>query len=278
MANLGKYNKLQVKSRAVYGFMLDGEELGDILLPNKEVKVDLDIGDTVEVFVYVDSDEKLFATTKKPKAQIDEFACLPVVSISRVGAFLDLGLSKDVLVRFAEQKVPMQEGRSYFVYVYLENDGTRMAASSRIDHFLNPDIGHYEPGSQVNVTVWEETDLGYKVIIDNKDPGLLYKTEVFQPLSIGQKLQAFIKNIREDLKVDLILQKPGYQKPDVLAHKIMKKLTAEQGFLAINDKSSSELISKMFGVSKKKFKMALGGLYRQRVISIDKDGIRLTKI
>ena len=153
----------------------------------------------------------------------------------------------------------------------------RLAASSKLDFHFNPDIAHYEESEKVDILIWEETELGYKVVINNRDLGLLYNTEIFQTLSIGQSLQAYIKKVRDDLKIDVILQKPGYVKPDSLSGKILKKLEAAEGFLAVNDKSDASEISQLFGVSKKKFKMAIGALYKQKIIEISSDGIRIIK-
>ncbi len=275
MIEIGKINKLRVSGQSAYGFFLDGDNVGDILLPNKHIQANIKEEDWVDAFVYVDSDDKFFATMLKPKAMVGEFACLKVVSVNRVGAFLDIGLSKDLLVRYAEQKIPMLEGKSYLVYVHLEPGGIRMVGSSKLDHFFNPDIADYNIGELVDIIVWEKTDIGYKVVINNVDLGLLYHSEIFQPLVVGQKAQAYVKKVREDQKIDLCLQKSGYQKPDELAEKILTKLVANGGFLAVNDKSSASAISSLFGVSKKKFKMAVGGLYRQRRISFSDDGIRL---
>lgn len=275
MIEIGKLNKLCIKDKIAYGYNLDGGEQGDILLLNKQAREGLSEGEFVDVFVYMDSDEKLLATMKKPKAMVNEFAFLNCVSVNRAGAFLDLGLAKDVLVRLSEQREPMKEGNSYVAYVFREDDGMRLAASSKLDFYFNPDVSHYEEGEKVDILVWEQTELGYKVIINNADLGLLYNTEIFQALTIGQKTQAYIKKVRDDFKIDVILQKPGYEAPDALSGKILKKLQAADGFLAINDKSGAPEISRMFGVSKKKFKMAIGGLYKKRVIEITPDGIRL---
>lgn len=275
MIEVGKINTLKVNEKVAFGFNLDGENLGDILLLNKQIKGDLSVGDDVDVFVYMDSDDKLLATMNRPKALVGEFAFLPVIAVSRVGCFLDLGISKDVLVRENEQRIPMKEGQSYVVKIYHEADGLRITASSKLDYHFNPEIGHYDINDKVTIMVWEETELGYKVIINNADLGLLYKSEVFQPLSVGQKTQAYIKKIRDDMKIDVILQKPGYAKPDSLTQKILKCLEDADGFLAVNDKSDAAEIYRLFGVSKKKFKMAIGGLYKNKIIEIGKDGIRL---
>jgi len=275
MVEIGKLNKLCVKNKSTYGYNLEGGDLGDILLLNKQTKEELSAGDMVDVFVYMDSDEKLLATMNQPKAMVGEFAYLKVVALNRAGAFLDLGLAKDVLVRLSEQRVPMREGQSYVVYIFREDEGMRLAASSKLDHYFNPDIAHYDEAQKVDILVWEQTELGYKVIINNADLGLLYNTEIFHTLNIGQKTEAYIKKVRDDLKIDLVLQKPGYEKPDALSQKIIKKLQTSDGFIDVNDKSDAHEISRMFGVSKKKFKMAIGGLYKKRVIEISKEGIHL---
>jgi len=275
MAEIGRLNNLSVLEKSAYGYYLDGGNLGKILLPNKLSKGEYKIGDEVSAFIYTDSDEQLTATTQKPLAQVGEFAFLKVVSVGRSGAFLDWGLNKDLYVRLSEQKERMREGQSYVVYIFREPQSIRLAASSKLDHYINPEISEYSEGEQVNILIWERTDMGYKAIINNRDIGLLYHSEIFQKLSVGQKLQAFIKKIRDDAKIDLILEKPGFKKSDYLSEKIIAQLKAENGFLAINDKSSPELIATLFAVSKKKFKVAIGALYKQRRIEFVNDGISL---
>ncbi|MCK4564308.1 MAG: GntR family transcriptional regulator, partial [Verrucomicrobia bacterium] len=215
MADIGKMNTLQVLRSTDFGLFLDGGELGDILLPKRYAADGLKPGDPVEVFVMLDSEDRLTATTLKPFAMVDEFACLRVVSIAGVGAFLDWGMPKDLLVPFREQKIKMREGESYMVRIYLDLASGRLAASSKLDKFLDKTESNYETGEKVDLLVCAKTDLGYKAIINGSHWGLVFHNEVFQPLERGRRLEGFIKLVREDGKIDLCLQKPGYEKVTV---------------------------------------------------------------
>lgn len=275
MIETGKFNRLKVINKLDAGVLLDAEELGELFMPRSYSTADYDIGDTVDVFVYYDSEDKLLATTKRPYAMVGDFALLKVVSITPVGAFLDWGLKKDLLVPFSEQKEKMAEGRSYIVYVYRNERTNRIVASSNVGRFLDKGPIELLEGQGVELLICSQTEIGYKAIINNSRWGVLYKNEVFQPLRKGQQVPGFVKKVRDDGKIDLCLQKPGPEKVADMTDKIINALKTEGGFIAITDKSPAEIIYQMFGVSKKTYKKAIGALYKKRLIDIESDGIRL---
>ena len=275
MTATGKFNRLKVINKLDAGVLLDGEELGELFMPRSYSSADYDTGDTVDVFVFYDSDGKLLATTKRPFAMVGDFALLKVVSITPVGAFLDWGLKKDLLVPFSEQKDTMAEGRSYIVYVYRDERTNRIVASSKVGRFLDKKPGNLQEGQGVELLICSQTELGFKAIINNSCWGVLYKNEIFQPLRKGQQVPGFIKKVRDDGKIDLCLQKPGHEKVADMSDKVMDALKTGGGFISITDKSPAELIYRMFGVSKKTYKKAIGALYKKRLIDIEGDGIRL---
>lgn len=275
MISIGKTYELNVVKAVEFGFYLDAENLGEVLLPLKYAPSDLVEGDSIEVFLYLDSEDRPVATTLKPKAKVGEFAYLNVVDNSKVGAFLDMGLEKDVLVPFAEQHRPMEVGHSYLVFLYLGEFDNRIIASSKIDKFLDDEKPHdFKPQQAVDLIIGNSTDLGYKAIINHSHWGVLYKNEVHQRLSFGQYKKGFIKHVRPDGKIDLSLQ-GGQETRDKYAKIILNHLRKQNGFAPVHDKSDPQLISDIFGMSKAAFKKAIGGLYKQRIISIEKDGIYL---
>ena len=275
MITIGQSYSLEVIKTVNFGYYLDAKKLGEVLLPNKHAPDDLSIGDIVDVFLYLDSEDRPVATTQKPKAKVGEFAYLKVVAITGVGAFLDWGLDKDILVPFAEQHRTMEVEHSYLVYLYIDERDGRIAASSKIDKFLDDERPHdFRPQQAVNLIIANTTELGFKAIINNSHWGVLYSNDVFQRLSFGQSKKGFIKKVREDGKIDLSLQ-GGQETRDKYSKIILQYLNKQNGFAAVHDKSDPQLISRLFGMSKKAFKKAIGGLYKQRIISIDKDGIRL---
>lgn len=275
MAAIGLINELEVVKEVDFGVYLDGGPHGEILMPKRYVPEGCKPGDMLEVFIYLDSEDRLVATNETPKAMVGDFALLPVVSVTNVGAFLDWGLPKDLLVPFREQQQTMEAGKSYLVYVYLDNESQRIVATSKLDKCVDNIPVDYEVGEEVDLLIAGQTDLGFKAIIDNSHWGMLYKNEVFQPLKTGQRLKGFVKTIREDEKIDLSLQKEGYEKIDDISQTILNKLAANAGFLALTDKSSPELIKQTLHISKKNFKKAIGALYKQRLISIEENGIKL---
>ena len=275
MVSIGKTCVLEVVKLVAFGFYLDAKELDTVLLPSKYAPDDLAVGDTIEVFLYLDSEDRPVATTQKPKASVGEFAYLQVVDNSGVGAFLDWGLEKDVLVPFAEQHRAMEVGKSYLVYLYVDRVDGRIVASSKIDSFLSDDsVNTYTPQQPVDLIIANSTELGYKAIVNHSDWGVLYKNEVYQRLSFGQSIKGFIKYIRPDGKLDLSLQ-GGQEARDKNTQKVLNYLQEQSGFAAVHDKSDPQLIAELFGMSKGAFKKAIGGLYKQRVIRIEKDGIYL---
>lgn len=275
MAAIGTLNELEVVKTVDFGVYLDGGSHDEILLPKRYVPENCQTGDRLEVFIYLDSEDRLVATTEKPLAMVGEFAMLKVVEITSFGAFLDWGLMKDLLVPFREQQEKMEKGKSYLVYVYLDNESQRIVATSRLDKCLGNIPVDYEAGEEVDLIIAGKTDLGYKAIVDNSHWGVIYHNEVFQPLHPGEKLKGFIKQVRPDEKIDLRLDKPGYEKIDSISQGILDQMKAAGGFLPFNDKSDPELIVKTFKTSKKNFKKALGSLYKQHLITIEENGIRL---
>ena len=276
MVEIGKYNVLKVVKDLDFGLYLDGgEELGEILLPRRYVPVNCTVDTELEVFIYLDSEDRLIATTEMPNAIVGEFAYLKAVSVGKIGAFLDWGLPKDLLVPFREQKANIEKDRSYVVYIYLDDESRRIAASSKIEKFLDNLPPNYEEGQEVELMIYHQSELGYKAIVNGTHTGMLYDNEVFRRLNKGEKVKGYIKKVREDDKIDLALEKPGYGKVDGIAQSILNVLKKSNGFLDITDKSPAEEISKRLGISKKNFKKAVGSLYKQRLINIENDGIRL---
>jgi len=277
VAEIGTLNTLTVARKGSHGIVLDGGTLGDILLPLREAPEDCKPGDTLEVFVYVDSDDTVMATAQRPLAMVGEFALLKVLSLTEYGAFLDWGLKKNLLVPFSEQNGTMIAGRSYLVHVYLDRHSGRAVASARLDRFLDRTPADYVPRQQVDLLVGEHTDIGYKAIVNQRHWGVLHDADVFQPLRYGQRLTGYIKKVRDDGKIDLVLQPPGYAKVEGIAGQVLEKIRAAGGFMAITDKSPPEKIYALFGVSKKVFKQAISALYRERLIVIEDAGVRLTQ-
>lgn len=275
MAEIGRYNTLRVIKEVDFGAYLDGGDEGEILMPIRYVPKDCQVGGYVDVFVYLDSEDRLIATTEKPFAQVGEFAMLRVKSINRVGTFLDWGIMKDLLVPFREQKVTMEDGRSYLVYIYVDSETKRIVASAKLNKFLNRAVPEYEIGQEVDLTIESETDLGYKAIVNNLHWGILYENEVFEQLDKGLKIKGYIKKIRTDNKIDLSLHPLGYLKVDPIAKMILDQLKKDGGFIPVSDKSDAESVYRVFGISKKTFKQAAGALYKRHLITITAEGIRL---
>ncbi len=274
MAILGKINPLKVVKQVDFGLYLDGGSDGEILLPKRYVPEGVEIGDTLPVFIYNDSEDRIIATTEKPLALVGEFAFLEVVEVSGPGAFLEWGLMKQLFVPFREQREPMVVGRSYPVFVYVDFESHRITASSKLARFIDTSRPELNDGDEVDLMVYQRTDLGWKAIVNQQYSGVLYENEVFQPLSIGQTLKGYIKQVRPDDKIDLMLQKPGFEKVDDFSKELYERLKGAGGFLAVTDKSPSELIYNLFGVSKKTFKKAVGDLYKKRLIILEETGIR----
>jgi len=277
MAELGKYNSLRVVKELDFGVYLDGNEMGEILLPIKQVPPKTAIDDLLEVFLYKDSENRLIATMREPFVTAEEFAVLRVVEVNKMGAWLDWGLERNLLAPFREQKQDMEEGKYYLVYVYVDHETQRLVASSKLAKFLDNVPPEYEEGQEVDLLISNQSDIGYVAVINNLHTGLLYKNEVFQPLKRGQKIKGYIKKMREDEKIDLILLKPGYDKIDPLAQMVLNKLKSTGGKIPLGDKSTPEDIYTYFNISKKDFKKATGLLYKQKLILVDKNKITLVK-
>ncbi len=275
MIEIGKLNKLRVVKKLNFGIYLDGGEYGEILMPKRYVPKNCEIDDEITVFIYRDSEDRLIATNDTPKARVGEFALLEVVAVTTVGAFMDWGLPKDILVPYREQAHKMEKGRSYIVYIYLDNETKRIIASSKTYKFLDNIPPQYKKNEEVDILVTGKTNTAYQVIVNNQHRGVLYKNEVFKEIRQGQKLKAFIKKIREDDKIDLSLEKQGFENKDAISAKVLEYLKNNNGFVKLTDKSRPDEIHLMLQMSKRNFKQAIGNLYKQRLINIEENGIRL---
>lgn len=275
---LGQKNRLKAMWKVDFGVYLEGNEEGKILLPSRYVPEDLEIGDEIEVFVYLDNEERLIATTLEPKAMEGDFAYLEVAWVNEYGAFLNWGLMKDLFCPFREQKKRMVQGNSYIVHVHLDEESYRIMASAKVEHYLSPlpSPSPYKVGDKVEALIWQKTELGFKAIIDNKYGALIYDTQVFRELHTGDKVEAFISNIRPDGKIDIALQQSGRQHTEDFAEYLLRYLQYRGGRCRLGDKSSAEEIKEQFQVSKKTYKRAIGDLYKRRLIIITDEGIELT--
>lgn len=274
---IGKYNTLTIVKDLDFGVYLDGGNGLEILLPARYVPKNVKPGVEVEVFVYHDNEGRLIATTDRPYAIAGEFAFMTVKSVNDMGAFLEWGIMKDLLVPFREQKAKMREGGVYLVYVHVDHVTQRIVASAKIDKYLDNVIPEYTPNQEVNLLVAEETEIGYKVIISNLHWGLVYRNEVFRPLETGDRLKGYIKEVREDEKIDVSLTPLGYKKVTSITDRILDSLKGQGGFLPVHDKSDPEQIYALFQCSKKAFKQAIGALYKEKKIRIEPNGIRLNR-
>ena len=272
---LGKYNQLEVVKTVDFGVYLNGGDDGEILLPARYVPEGCKPGDMLNVFIYLDNEERLVATTLQPLVQVGGFACLEVAWVNEYGAFLDWGLMKDLFVPFREQKMKMQKGHRYVIHAHVDEDSYRIMASAKVERYLSKEFPPYQSGDEVEVMVWQKTDLGYKVIVDNKFGGLVYRKEIFKALEPGMRLPAYVRQVREDGKIDLTLQKDGAQKVGDFSEILLQYIKDHDGFTPLNDKSAAEEIYDAFGVSKKTFKKAVGDLYKKRLIVLLEGGIRL---
>lgn len=274
MIQVGKYNELEVVKELDFGIYLREGNV-EILMPNKWVPRDTKIGDFLNVFVFRDSDDRLIATTTTPFATADTFAFLEVKQTNEVGAFLDWGMDKDLFVPFREQANRMEEGRSYVVFVYVDEETNRIVASSKLSRFIIREDIDVQTGDIVDLLVYSETPLGYNAIINDLYSGLIYKNEVFESVRIGDKLKGFVKQVREDNKIDLSLQKSGYELVDDVKWRILKLIKENNGLLLLNDNSSPEEIKAKLQISKKAFKKAVGALYKERLVKLTDKGVEL---
>ena len=276
---IGRTCQLKVNRQVEFGFYLDGgEQYGEVLLPNGEIRPDIDvhIGEPLEVFLYLDTEERIVATTHMPLAQVGDFAYLEVAWVNNFGAFLHWGPLKDLFVPFREQKMKMMKVHSYIVHVHLDPETYRIMASAKVEHFLSQDFPPYHTGDQVELLIWQKTDLGLKAIVDGRYGGLLYDTQMFRTLRTGDRVKGYISQVRPDGKLDLSLQCPGQRGVEDFSAQLLQHLQMNGGQTPLGDKSPAEEIYALFGVSKKVFKKAVGDLYRQRLIEISDTGIRLT--
>ncbi len=275
MVEIGQFNSLKVTKRKSFGVYLDGDDLGEILMPSKWVPDNTEIGDSLSAFVYLDSEDQLIATTQRPKAQVGQFASLKCTAVTHVGAFLNWGLDKDLLVPFNQQKKPLEVGRFYVVYLYLD-DSNRIAASCKIDRFLDNETPHYRPGEAVDLLIAGRSDLGYKVIINHQHWGVVYYNNVFKELKPGMRMPGFIQKVRQQGGIDVSINPPVHQQADQLSAQIIHYLEQQpRGFAPLHDKSDPDTIKRTFGVSKAVFKRAIGGLFKSGQITILANGIEL---
>ena len=274
MINVGTYNELEVVKELEFGIYLrDGDV--EILMPTKWVPSGTKIGDFLNVFIFRDSDDRLIATTVKPFATADTFAFLEVKQVNNIGAFLDWGMDKDLLVPFREQPMRMDPGKSYVVFVYVDEETNRLVASAKLNKYIERENIEVQEGDIVELLIYSETDLGFNAIINNHYSGLIYKNEIYEAIRVGDKVQGFVKCVREDNKIDLSLQKSGYELVDDVKWRILKMMKEENGFLSLNDNSSPEEIKAKLQISKKAFKKAVGALYRERLVKLTDKGVQL---
>ena len=266
---LGRFNILEIVKEVDFGLYLDGGEYGEILLPLRYVPEEFEIGEMLNVFLYLDMDERMVATTLTPYVQVGGFAYLEVSWINEFGAFLDWGLMKDLFVPFREQKRDMEVGEKYIVYADLDEESYRIVGSAKIEKFLSKEFPPYAEGDEVDILIWQKSDLGFKAIINDQFSGLLYDNEIFQPIYTGMRLKAFIKQVREDGKIDLILQQGGHQTVLDFSNSLLSYIKDNGGQTSFHDRSDAEEIYSVFGVSKKVFKKAIGDLYKRRLITLE---------
>ncbi len=276
MIKIGQINSLEVIKKADFGVFLDGDDYGSVLLPNKHVPAGTELGDHIEVFLYFDSESQLAATIDKPIAQVGEWGLMKIEGINQTGAFVNWGIKeKDLLIPFSEQRARFTAGQNILVYVYTDKASGRIVGTTKFNKWLDKTPANYEVNEEVDLIIAERSQLGYKAIVNGKHWGMIFPSDVFGKLFIGKKLKGYIKQVREDGKIDLSLQKVGVAKMDDLSSKIIDLLEKKGGFLPLNDKSSPEAIFDAFRTSKGTYKKTIGGLYKQGKIVIEKDGIRL---
>lgn len=275
MIKLGDYNTLRIVKSVDFGLYLDGGDAGEILLPTRYVPQNTKVGDELEVFIYLDQDEKLIATTLHPLAKVGDIAYLEVAWVNEYGAFLNWGLMKDLFCPFREQKMRMQKGQHYIVYIKEDEETHRLLATAKIDKYLSADRPPYKHGDAVDILIWQKTDLGFKAIVDNQYQGQLYEDQIFQPLHTGDRLTAYVDHIRQDNKIDITLQPTGRRQTEEFSEVLLRYLQENGGHCDLGDKSPSELIADRFKVAKKVYKKAVGDLYRRRLITISNNGIDL---
>lgn len=272
---LGAFNRLTIVKEVDFGLYLDGGDEGEILLPRRYMPASFEIGQEIDVFLYLDQDERLIATTQQPLAQVGEFAFLDCSWVNEYGAFLNWGLMKDLFCPFREQKRRMEMGNGYIVYVTIDEDSYRIMATAKVDRYLSHEMPPYQPGEEVDVLVWQKTDLGFKVIVNNTYAGLVYRDQIFKHIQTGDRLRGYVANVRPDGKLDITLQPTGRQQTLDFSDTLLAYLRDHDGRCELGDKSDAEEIKRRFEVSKKVYKRAIGDLYKRRLITLDGEGIRL---
>lgn len=275
MIQAGSYHTMRVVKQLDFGIYLDGGDGVEILMPKRFVPAGIEPGDDLRAFVYHDNDGRLIATTQQPYGAVGDIVALRVRDKTKQGAFLDWGLMKDLFLPLSQQSSAIREGGKYLVYIYLDEQTGRVSATEHIGRYISNETLTIKEGDAVELTVWRETDLGYAVIINNRHEGLLHYNEVFKELNTGDKLEGFVKTIYEDNKITVAAGKKGYGRIEGETEKILRLLQENNGYLPYHDKSDPEEIYEFFGMSKKAFKMATGGLYKQRKIVFTKTGIKL---
>ncbi len=274
--HLGQTNRLRVVKQVPFGYYLDGGHVhGEILLPQNEVQGEVVMDTEIDVFIYLDQEERLIATMRKPLAQVGNFAYLQVAWVNNFGAFLDWGLLKDLFVPFREQKMKMMKGQSYIVHIHLDDNSNRIMASAKVERYLSSEFPPYRYGDEAEALVWQKTDLGFKVILDDRWGGLLYDSQVFRSLHTGDRVRVYINKVREDGKIDVTLTPQGREGVMEFSDVLLAYLHEHDGFCSLGDKSPAEEIAQEFGVSKKVFKKGVGDLYKRRLITIGDDGLKL---
>ena len=280
---IGDFNRLKVKELArregygpIFGVYLEGGREGDILMPQKYVPEGVKPGDEIDCFVYLDQEERLVATTEKPLAKVGDFAWLKCSWVNEYGAFLDWGITKNLFCPFHEQKKRMEVGNSYIVHIHVDEESYRLMASAKVEHYLSHDKPSYKTNDEVDLLIWQKTDLGFKVIVDNKFGGLVYQDQIFQYIHSGDRLKGYVAQVRADGKLDITLQPTGRRETEDFAQTLLQWLKDNGGECPLGDKSDAEDIKRMFQVSKKTFKRAVGALYKQHLIVLEGNGFRLT--
>lgn len=274
---LGDYNRMTVVKQVDFGMYLDGGDEGEVLLPSRYVPEGCKPGDELDVFVYLDNEERLVATTLTPLAKVGDFAYLEVSWVNEYGAFLNWGLMKDLFCPFREQKMRMEKGKGYIVHVHLDDESYRIVASAKVEHYFDTSFPPYSHSDEVSLLVWQKTDLGFKVIVDNRYPGLVYSNQIFKNIHTGDRMTGYIDIVREDGKIDVMLQPTGRQMTLSLSDTLLDYLKSHGGTCPLTDKSPAEDIYSLFNVSKKNYKKAIGDLYKRHLIVLCDDCIKLKK-
>ncbi len=278
MVQIGNYNTLEIVKEVDFGLYLDGgEPYGEILLPKRYVPQKYSLGEFLKVFIYMDSEDRIIATTEEPIAVVGEFAVLRILDVTDFGAFADWGLIKDLLIPYREQKKPLKKNQNALVRVCFDDKSYRIIGSTRYNKYLPNQRDDFREADEVQLLIAEKTDLGFNAIIDNDCAGVIYQNEVFQDIEIGQAITGYIKKVRDDGKIDLSIYKSGYSKIDDITYKFIDILEQHNNFLKVNDNSSPELIYSLFSESKKTFKKTIGNLYKRKMVIFEDDGIRLIK-